>query len=417
MERFRVQCTRFWVENQGGISNNLHFWGKYSVMAKVLISLVSQQRIPNVLAIMDPYFGDVDEYLFISSDRMQKADVVKHIIEATGIDQSRSQTLIVKPHDWQNIRVCLDKANLSNDDRYFINLTGGTKIMPLAVFSFFSDKAWNVNYFYFPIAKNVIQQVSQKRPNVETPISYKVSIRTYLTSYGINLEKGDFESGSKPIAVSRQLLDFYLLQKTSPHTKTNFWSIAGGLRKFRYRTEPITICSIDGLDLLIQKIKMPLVDNDHISPSEIQYLTGGWFEEWIYQETKEILNLSNEAIGRNLVINWLGKDAQHGRNELDIVFIYDNMIHIVECKTGLGGRSQDVSEQFTRTLNQLAVFSKEMGQRLKMIFLTLSLKLRQPNGDLKAFYKARANLLDITIIDRDEIIISYRNYLLRLKES
>ena len=91
------------------------------------------------------------------------------------------------------------------------------------------------------------------------------------------------------------------------------------------------------------------------------------------------------------------------------------MIHIVECKTGLGRKSKAVSEQFTRTLNQLAAFSKEMGQRLKMVLLTLSMQLREPNGDLKAFYKARANFLDIVIIDREDIIMRYRNYLLLLK--
>lgn len=384
-------------------------------MAKVLISLVSRQRIPNVLAIMDPFFSDIDYYLFITSIRMEHAHVVNHILEATGIGDDKYKKLVVQSHSWQNIQECLVNEGLSRSDSYYVNLTGGTKIMPLAIFSFFNTGGWQVKYFYLPIARNVIQQIFQDRPNIEIPISFRISVKEYLVSYGLTIEAGNFNIISKPHLVSQKILNFYLLQKSGSGVKTQFWNLTRLLRNSTDVDEGIYLRNLPGLSDLIKSLGMPLNENDFVNFSEIKYLTGGWFEEWIYEETKQTLQLSGNEIGRNIVINWLGENQEHGRNELDVVFIYDNIIHIVECKTGLGKKQKAVSEQFTRTLNQLAVFGKEMGLRLKLIFLTLSMQLRETNGGLKEWYKARANFLDVTVIDREDMQSKYGAYLRQLK--
>ena len=414
MERFRVQCTRFGVENQGGISNNLHFWVKYSIMAKVLISLVSQQRIPNVLAIMDPYFGDVDEYLFLTTAKMEQLGVVGHMLEATRIAPNHCRKILVKENDLQSIIEQLQQAKLNSEDQFLINLTGGTKIMSLSTFSFFNQGNWKASHYYLPISRNVIQQIFLDEESQEIPISFEIGVIEYLKSYGLTIEDSDFSVPTKPQALNFQILNFFLEQKRSKKVKQPFWRIAGILRGLGKLEVAIPITRVQGLESFLDQFPLPLQEEGVLQPEESRYLTGGWFEEFIYTAVKGQLQLADKAIGRNVVLNWLGVDHQESKIELDVIFMYRNTIHVIECKTALRKKEMTIHEHFKRVFNQLAALRKEMGLRVKMIFITLDTHLREDNGQYKAHYEARAKLLDIALIDRLNILAELRDYLEKL---
>lgn len=382
-------------------------------MAKVLISLVSLQRVPNVLAIMDPFFEEMDRYLFISTDEMEKIGVVEHMLDSTGLASDNCQKIVVESDSWQDIHYELGKATLAVSDEYYINLTGGTKVMSLAVFSFFNQLKWQASYFYLPIKKNVIQQILLGRDSIETPIIFDIGASEYLLSYGLSIEAADFSPPLKPQDVGRQILDYYLEQKQGSGSH-QFWTTTRELRRFRGNDILLEIEQIPTLAKLVSELDMPVSSEGFLDATEIEYLTGGWLEQWVYQEVKETLGLSNKCIGRNLKINWLGRDAAHGKNELDVVFMYRNTIHIIECKTGLGKGKDSIKDKYTRALNQLAVLPKDMGLRVKMVFLTLSTQLRDNNGDINEVLAARANVLSITVLDRKNIIPGLRDYLAQL---
>lgn len=381
-------------------------------MAKVLISLVSQQRVPNVLVIKDPFFAEMDRYLFISTDEMEKIGVVEHMLDSTGLVSDNCGKIVVESDSWQDIHHELSKANLAVSDQYYINLTGGTKVMSLAVFSFFNHQKWQVSYFYLPIKKNVIQQILLDQDSIEIPITFEIGVTEYLESYGLRIEAIDFSPPHKPKQVSRQILDFYLMQKTGSGTH-QFWAVTGKLRSFRGKGIQFDQIDIPGLSQLISDLSMPLDQQEGLQAAEIGYLTGGWFEEWIYQEVKETLGLATKSIARNLKINWLGRDAAHGKNELDIVFMYGNTIHVIECKVGIG-KGGSIKDRYTRALNQLAVLRKDMGLRVNMTFITLATQLRDEQGQIDEVLAARANVLSITILDRKNIIPGLRDYLTKL---
>lgn len=381
-------------------------------MAKVLISLVSQQRVPNVLAIMDSFFEGVDQYMFISTDEMEKGGVVQHMLTATGIASDKCRKIVVEADSWQDIHHELGQANLDVSHEYYLNLTGGTKVMSLAVFSFFNQQKWQVSYFYFPIKKNVIQQILLDQDSIETPITFEIGVTEYLQSYGLRIEAIDVSPPLKPKQVSRQILDFYLTQKTGSGTH-QFWTVTGKLRPFRGKGVPFDQTEIPGLSQLISDLSMPLEHQEGLQAAEVDYLTGGWFEEWVYQEVKGTLGLATKSIARNLKINWLGRDAVHGKNELDIVFMYGNTIHVIECKVGIG-KGGSIKDRYTRALNQLAVMRKDMGLRVNMIFITLATQLRDEQGEIDEVLAARANVLSITVLDRKNIIPGLRDYLDKL---
>ena len=379
-------------------------------MAKVLVSLVSQQRVPNVLAIMDPYFGGVDRYLFISTPDMEEKGVVEHIQSATALSEGRCQRILVEPHDWQQILEQLTETALPAADEYHLNLTGGTKIMALATFSYFQQIAAVTHYYYLPITNNVIYKVGHGQQTQAIPVTYEIGVMEYLKSYGLAVPNANFSALLKPIKVSRQILRYHEMGRAGG-MRSNYWDGIDPIRPLRGKEKSYKIDQHSQLRRIIQELEMPLLDEQILRPVEILYLTGGWFEEWVFQTVKEELQLSARMIARNLNIYWLGEEAKYGNNELDVVFMYKNTIHIIECKAGLGNRKM-VKEQFTRAGNQLAVFSQKMGLRVEVAFVTLSRHLRDEKlGDLDSRYQARADVLSIQVLDGQDIEEKLLDYL------
>ena len=87
-----------------------------------------------------------------------------------------------------------------------------------------------------------------------------------------------------------------------------------------------------------------------LNSSEINYLTGEWFEEYIGSIVKSDLNLSDNEIlvGAKIYSNSETKELNSIKslidiepkqnqveNEIDVMFIYNNSLYVIECKTSI----------------------------------------------------------------------------------
>ena len=88
----------------------------------------------------------------------------------------------------------------------------------------------------------------------------------------------------------------------------------------------VPIAAIKGLDEALSAIGYPKPTEGRLTQKDVQYLTGGWFEELVYYTIKEALNLPDDHIGHT--INIMRRDV---KNEIDVIFTYRNAISIVEC--------------------------------------------------------------------------------------
>ncbi len=71
-------------------------------------------------------------------------------------------------------------------------------------------------------------------------------------------------------------------------------------------------------------------DQSKLDKKETKYLSGDWFEEYVYFKIKAELNLNDDEIGTgyNLV-------KQNIPNEIDVIFVYQHRLYIIECKTSV----------------------------------------------------------------------------------
>jgi hypothetical protein len=134
----------------------------------------------------------------------------------------------------------LQKENFSRKNKYFVNLTGGTKIMSIAVFQHFYK--YQADYFYVPIGMNKIENV---RTGKDLPLNYRVNIVEYLSLYGLYIETSEtryLDDDSQGEEFEKYVFNRIKYEKRlSPERM----QIARGVKIFRNRNEKLNDNEID----------------------------------------------------------------------------------------------------------------------------------------------------------------------------
>ena len=122
--------------------------------------------------------------------------------------------------------------------------------------------------------------------------------------------------------------------------------------------------------------------------NEIDYLTGGWFEEYVYQLIQNNVAPDDIAIGVHID----GCTEIRHDNELDVCFIKNNQLFVIECKSGIN--SESMFNDIVYKVSSL----KEVLLGLDCKSYIFSLK-KDPSGDLKKI----AKYMDVTFCDYDTL--------------
>ena len=193
-------------------------------------------------------------------------------------------------------------------------------------------------------------------------LQYRISLREYFTLYGLH-----YECDNALLKDAETTFQFFEKQK-----KQKFY-LSGEIKK-SHQAETAT---------------------------DKKYYAGEWFEEYTYLRIKKELNLREQDIAMSLKI--YREDAQNNDNEIDVAFMYENTLYIIECKVsmlGYGKKPQQTIEEF---LYKLAAISKDFGLIVRPYIFTLHKMEKLPDGSLKSLQK-RMQILGIrNIIDGKQL--------------
>ncbi|MDD4150965.1 MAG: DUF1887 family CARF protein [Bacteroidales bacterium] len=298
-------------------------------MKTILVSIISDQTIPNVLVIKEMY-GLYDDLLFITSEYVEKKGLDKWIEMACGLKADSVKRIKVVEDDLDDVRTKL--ANLDcADTKYIINMSGGTKIMTIGVYEFFAKKGNKIIYVTF--GKNLYKEIYPLTSASETNIAYRLNLWEYLTAYGLYYEP-----------------ELKLL-KDCEFTNIFFKSFRS--KKFDFAKEELIINSHSFEEI-----------NDRT------YFSGAWFEEYVFHKIKNDFNLLPENIGLNVELRRDATSVSHD-NEYDVVFVYENQLYVIECKASVGNKNfaKDNLEKF---MYKLAAITRDFGLKINSSILTLS---------------------------------------------
>ncbi len=301
-------------------------------MGRVIVSLVSKQTPPNYLVIRE-LFCKGDALLFISTRLMQeKLETLKSMLADL---EAECETLIFSDETveekWN--QMCSEiESRLSRDKQYLVNLTGGTKYISLAVQKVFEK--YDSEFFYLPSPKNYLLRPMQVDDN-RNPLKYRVKVEEYLGLYGLKTT-----SRQPGLSQQEQFTKDLFKKFVKGFNRTGF-EIIDRLRDHRDRREVLiddlerganaSFRSVPGLKSFLTQIGFCPETQGLLTRQEIQYLTGGWFEEYCYQQILE--KLRPDDIALNMIIQ-VGKSPNINENELDVAFTLGNKLFVIECKTG-----------------------------------------------------------------------------------
>lgn len=293
-------------------------------MSKTIVSILSDHLLPNFLFIKEME-GQYSDLLFVSTPQMEMQEKAMHLEVALGRKEGSVRRIVVANDNYKEILDALRAEQLSDSVEYVVNITGGTKTMSLAVHEYFCKL--NASFVYVPIGKNSYYDFSTDQTH---SLDYRVSLNEYFTLYGLAY---DYDNGL--ICGAQRPFKLFDEQKMS-----NF-----------YLTEELRYAQ-----------KAPL-------PELRRYLGGEWFEEYTYLRIKRDFKLRDEDIAKSVKICRLSSTSND--NELDVVFVKDNALYVIECKVSMTGYGKEPKSVVDEYLYKLAAISKDFGLRVNSYIFTL----------------------------------------------
>lgn len=372
-----------------------------------IVILISEQTIPNLMFLkwlLSDNGGGILELFCVTTEYMEQKNKIQAIQKALGEMNglfSKMTPITVDENDLKEIikKIEVQFSDLPIYDEIHVNITGGTKIMSIACYEVFKNKE-NTVLYYQPVNKPMqILNSKMSKYSIEVPIT----IKEYLDAYNVackidNICVKDWNYNQTVLPIVENMTNersIYLELQNNEY-----------FRKMLKKKGALEFDKIDSEKLsrlqnnpTVEQLKRCSVrfgfGSDKITGKEIKYITGGWFEEYVYQKLKTEKKLDDDSIALNIrIVNSDDKD----KNELDVAYIEGKTnprLNIVECKSFIDEALQ--AKLLTDTLYKMQALKKDFGLTVKSYLYTMSIIKKES-------VLSRAKDLDIEIIDRTKLL-------------
>lgn len=310
-------------------------------MPKTIVNIITEDNpIPAYLFIKEMY-QEGDRLMYISAkDTEDDLDALSDLFNVPAGDIME----IVLKNDIDELKyenICRAVLGyLDHSVSYCVNLAGGTRYMALAVQQVF--ERFQAEFFYVQVEENII--VKSKfddsifnNDDYVFPIRHRMTIAEYLQAHEIQNDLDRFTH--EPIRSKEE--SAYIFSKfTQRGLSGQDYDTMEALRMYR-NMKSIQILTAEttgyyqypampGLPGFLYHIDFVPEKKGTLNKREIEYLTGGWFEEYVYYLVKKHIKPQDIAMGVRISRSGVRHD-----NELDVVFMKGNKLFVIECKTGV----------------------------------------------------------------------------------
>ena len=366
-------------------------------MAKTLVNIITEDNpIPAFLFIKEKY-EEGDRLMYISAkDTEDDLDALSELfnVPTTHIDE------IVLKNDMDEFtyeKICRTiVGRLNREAHYCVNLAGGTRYMSLAVQQVFED--FDSEFFYVQVEENLIvkslfDDSIYNNDDYFFPIRYRMTIGEYLRAHEI---QNTLASHSHIPIRSQEEAELFFTKFSQNLLSHNDYETMELLRLHYRDRKKINIKNTEEQDSPNRPIVPHLTgflynvgfvpeNKGILTKDEIEYLTGGWFEEYVYYMVKKHIKPQDIALG----IHISRKGAKHS-NELDVVFTKGNKLFVIECKTGV-----QTERMFNEIVYKLCAISEVL---LGVSCYSYIFSLKRDDSDV---LKRIAANMGITFVDHD----------------
>ena len=371
-------------------------------MAKTLVNIISREHPLAAYLFIKEYYEAGDKLLFVAAN--EDFDCITPLVKTLKIDRELVQRIVLRrdTDKYTYERICrIINSAVDKHAEYYVNLAGGTRYMALSVQHVFSN--FQSTFFYTQTRENLIVKTIFDNSIYDNddeimPIQYKMKLSEYFEVYGLTHDLDTpkpFVSDQQPQCTPAFLFGMFTQRKFSSNDYKVMEVLREKYRNWKYinieeveTTINDTMVPIPNLGKFLKYIKFEPAEKGVLQHGELDYLTGGWFEEYIYQLILQQVEPDDIAIGVRID----GCTEIRHNNELDVSFIKNNQLYVIECKSGINSESM-----FNEIVYKVSAL-KEVLLGLDCKSYIFSLK-KDPSGDLKKI----AKYMGVTFCDFDTL--------------
>jgi len=304
---------------------------------RIHVCLVSSQPLPNLLPLLDRTVRP-QRVIFVVGDHMREPlEWLRSVLQGRGI--RIDEWPIDDPWDFDHVQTRIMELLERERDalpgkRIALNATGGTKPMSIAAYDAF--RAYDLPVFYVHPEKD---RVVWFAPVGKAPhdLADRIRLEPFLASHGVEVRREPRRNvpERERLEVAAEIIDG-IGQYRSAIGPLN-WLAASAERNLRSGSIRHRSSSLDGLIDLLERHRLLKRVGDRLEfPDEEArfFVNGGWLEYHVFDAVRRIRSeepaIQDAAFGIEIIRRSRGKAVP---NELDVAFLRNNRLHLIECKT------------------------------------------------------------------------------------
>ncbi len=310
-------------------------------MSKTIVNIVDQTNpLPAYLFTKEQY-EQGDTLMFITT--REELNCISLIITQLGIDESEVKKIIIDRYQDNFLyeHICRTiKSKLDKETVYHLNLAGGNRYMTLSVQHVFEE--FNTSFYYTQtrenqIVKTIFDNSIYDNDDEVFPIQHRMSLKEYFGLYGLHSDVDKPRKMVRDVSFSKHLFVMFSQGLLGRNDFQTLEILREKYRNWRFliiadaeNPQHKNMLPIPNLGKFLDYIGFVPERKGSLQNYEIEYLTGGWFEEYVYSLVKDILQPEDIAMGVHI-----SNGVIKHNNELDVCFIKSNKLFTIECKTGV----------------------------------------------------------------------------------
>lgn len=294
--------------------------------------LVNDDLIPNITPVLDPAFRPKQVYLMSSAATLNHSIRLKKILMTNGVIVH--DLFVNDAWDIEHIRDrVLELISDFDGEIIALNATGGTKPMSLAAYEVFRSFDKPI-YCVHPETDNVVWMLPRDRKSFD--LADKIKLPLFFTAHDLRIVS------SKSGAISQKLRDLtsQLVSDTEKYSRVlsilNYFASESERTLLSPTQRDEHLLDVELQDVIKRLADLGLLTVDSkfrlrfMSEDARFFVNGGWLEEHVFSLLGGFSSIQDMA--RNVDFVWDEKESPV-KNEVDVAFLADNRLYLIECKT------------------------------------------------------------------------------------
>lgn len=303
------------------------------------VILVSGQPTPNLTPMLDREIQPEEVIMAVSGDMAVRADWLEDVLKPRGIRTTRWK--IDDPYDYAGmLELFLTQIGGLAECDLALNVTGGTKLMAIAAYEVFSADKRPV-YYVHPEHDQLVWLHPSDKPSRN--LENRLRLEHFFMAHGARLEprKDSFGVNDELFELSLELVSRAGLYQDALKVLNGLAGSDEIRKTLRSKKVGPELAGRDDFESLIRGFEARSVLGwnqgclSFKSEQDRFFVNGGWLELYVYGIVNRLRTKIDEIqdAGRGLKL-FRSRQKAEVMNELDVVFLADNRLYVIECKTG-----------------------------------------------------------------------------------